>query len=143
VYHELESDRTLGEVLLEPTRIYVEPIIKLLRQYQVKKVVSGMAHITGGGIAGNLCRSLCGGVDATVHLDRWDIPKIFTFLQKQGNIEMEEMLRVFNMGIGYVLIVRPSFADSIATHLRGLGEVPLILGEITKGSGKVHLVSGE
>ena len=143
VYPELESEHTLGEVLLDPTRIYVEPIIKLLRHYRVKKVVSGMAHITGGGIAGNLCRSLCDGVDAMVHLDRWDVPKVFTFLQKQGNIETEEMFRVFNMGIGYVLIVRPSFADSITTHLQELGETPIVLGEITKGSGKVHLVSGE
>jgi phosphoribosylformylglycinamidine cyclo-ligase len=115
--------------------------MKLLAQYRVKKVVSGMAHITGGGIAGNLCRSLCSEVDATVHLDRWTIPKVFTFLQEHGNIESEEMYRVFNMGIGYVLIVRPSFADSITAHLQQLGESPIVLGEITGGSGKVHLVT--
>ncbi len=140
VYPELDPSRTLGEVLLEPTRIYVEPIMKLLSQYRVKKVVSGMAHITGGCIAGNLCRSLCDSVDATVHLDRYDVPSVFTFLQSHGNIETEEMYKVFNMGIGYVLIVRPSFADSITTHLQQLGEFPINLGEITKGTGKVHLV---
>lgn len=143
VYPELDSKRTLGEVLLEPTRIYVEPIVKLLRQYRVKKVVSGMAHITGGGIAGNLCRSICDRVDATVHLNRWNVPSIFSFLQQHGNIEIEEMFRVFNMGIGYILIVRPSFADSILAHLQQLGELPILLGEITGGSGKVHLISGE
>jgi phosphoribosylformylglycinamidine cyclo-ligase len=140
VYPELHETKTLGKVLLEPTRIYVEPIMKLLAQYRVKKVVSGMAHITGGGIAGNLCRSLCDSVDATVHLNRWSVPSVFNFLQKQGGIETEEMFRVFNMGIGYVLIVRPSFADSITAHLQQLGESPIILGEITKGTGNVHLV---
>jgi phosphoribosylformylglycinamidine cyclo-ligase len=143
VYPELDAKRTLGEVLLEPTRIYVEPIMKLLGQYRVKKVVSGMAHITGGGIGGNLCRSICGTVDATVHLDRWEVPSIFPFLQQHGNIETEEMFKVFNMGIGYVLIVRPAFADSITSHLQQLGEAPVVLGEITKGTGKVHLVSGK
>jgi phosphoribosylformylglycinamidine cyclo-ligase len=143
IYPELDSARTLGEVLLEPTRIYVEPIMKLLAQYRVKKVVSGMAHITGGGIAGNLCRALCDSVDATVHLNRIDVPKIFSFLQTHGNIETEEMYRVFNMGVGYILIVRPSFADSITTHLQQLGESPIMLGEITMGTGKIHLVSTE
>ena len=143
IYPELDEARSLGEVLLEPTRIYVEPIMKLLAQYKVKKVVSGMAHITGGGIAGNLCRSLCNEVDATVHLDQWEIPNVFSFLQQHGNIETEEMFRVFNMGIGYVLIVRPAFSDSITTHLQHLGESPIVLGEISPGSGQVHLVGGE
>ncbi len=140
IYPELDEEKTLGQVLLEPTRIYVEPIVKLLKQYRVKKVVSGMAHITGGGIAGNLCRSLCDSVDATVHLDRWEVPSIFNFLQNHGNIETEEMFRVFNMGIGYILIVRPAFADSITSHLEQLGETPIVLGEITKGTGKVHVI---
>tara|TARA_B100000959_G_scaffold109249_1_gene115263 strand:- start:75 stop:1157 length:1083 start_codon:yes stop_codon:yes gene_type:complete len=143
VYPELDKEKTLGEVLLEPTRIYVKSIVKLLHKYTVKKVISGMAHITGGGIAGNLCRSLGNDVDATVHLDRWEVPSVFTFLQEHGNIETEEMYRVFNMGIGYALIVRPSFADSITTKLKKLGESPVILGKITSGSGNVHFVSGE
>ncbi len=141
-YPELDKYKTLGEVLLEPTRIYVESIVKLLKQYRVKKVVSGMAHITGGGIAGNLSRSLCDSVDATVYTDRWDVPSVFSFLQKQWGIESQEMFQVFNMGIGYVLIVRPSFADSIKSHLEHLGESPVVLGEITSGSGKVHLIDG-
>lgn len=138
-YDELDTDRTLGQVLLEPTRIYVRQIVRLLRQYKVKKVVSGMSHITGGGLAGNICRSLNEGVDATVHLDRWKTPVIFDFLQRHGNISTEEMYRVFNMGIGYVLAVRPSFADSIAAHLTQSGENPIVIGEVTGGSGKVHI----
>lgn len=143
VFPELDEEKPLGQVLLEPTRIYVEPIVKLLREYTVKKVVSGMSHITGGGIAGNLCRSIGDDVDATISLDSWEIPNVFNFLQKHGNIETEEMFRVFNMGIGYALIVRPSFADSITTKLEKLGESPIVLGEITNGTGKVHLVPGE
>ncbi|MFT4593561.1 MAG: phosphoribosylformylglycinamidine cyclo-ligase [Phycisphaerales bacterium] len=143
VFPELDEEKPLGQVLLEPTRIYVEPIVKLLREYTVKKVVSGMSHITGGGIAGNLCRSIGDDVDATISLDRWETPNVFNFLQKHGNIETEEMFRVFNMGIGYLLIVRPSFADSITTKLEKLGESPIVLGEITNGTGKVHLVPGE
>jgi phosphoribosylformylglycinamidine cyclo-ligase len=138
-YKELDDEKTLGEVLLEPTRIYVRQIVKLLGQYKVKKVVSGMAHITGGGLGGNICRCLNDTVDATVHLDRWETPAIFNFLQKHGSISTEEMYRVFNMGIGYVLAVRPSFADSITTHLKESGEDPVHLGEVTKGTGQVHL----
>lgn len=142
-YPELDPDKPLGEVLLQPTRIYVEPIIKLLRQYTVKKVVSGMAHITGGGIGGNVCRCLCDSVDATISLGAWEVPTVFNFLQEHGGIETSEMFHVFNMGIGYVLIVRPAFADSIAAHLKEGGENPMILGEITRGTGKVHLVEGD
>jgi phosphoribosylformylglycinamidine cyclo-ligase len=142
-YPELDSQKPLGEVLLEPTRIYVEPIIKLLHQYTVKKVVSGMAHITGGGIGGNVSRCLCDSVDATINLNAWKIPAIFNFLQEHGNIETSEMFRVFNMGIGYVLIVRPSFADSITSHLEQEGESPLVLGNITSGTGMIHLVDGD
>jgi phosphoribosylformylglycinamidine cyclo-ligase len=138
-YKELSEDKTLGEILLEPTRIYVRQIVRLLRKYKVKKVVSGMSHITGGGLAGNVCRSLNDSVDATIHLDRWKIPAIFGFLQKHGNIETEEMYRVFNMGIGYVLAVRPAFADSIVAQLKQSGEHAVVVGEVTKGSGKVHL----
>ena len=140
IYPELGPNKTLGEVLLQPTRIYVEPIIKLLRQYTVKKVVSGMAHITGGGIGGNVCRCLCDAVDATIDLNAWEVPAIFNFLQEHGNIETSEMFNVFNMGVGYVLIVRPAFADSIAAHLKEVGEKPIVLGTISRGSGKVQLV---
>ncbi len=142
IYPKLDKEKSLGQVLLEPTRIYVDSIVKLLKQYKVKKVVSGMAHITGGGIAGNLCRSLCGSVDATIHLSRWETPNVFGFLQEHGNIETEEMYRVFNMGIGYVLIVRPAFADSIVSHLANLGESPIVLGDITSGTGRVRVIEG-
>jgi len=139
VYPELDPQRTLGRVLLEPTRIYVKPIIEMLHQYRVKKPISGMAHITGGGLPGNLNRALPKDFDAKIDKKSWDIPPIFTFLQKQGNVEDAEMFKVFNMGIGYTIIVRPHFADAIQRLLQKSGETVYRLGTIVKGTGRVRL----
>jgi phosphoribosylformylglycinamidine cyclo-ligase len=139
VYPELDPDRTLGEVLLTPTRIYADSIVKLLRMYKVKKVISGMAHITGGGLEGNLNRALHDKVDASINLKSWDTPKVFEFLQEQGGIDEAEMRRVFNMGIGYCLIVRPTFAEAVKRKLEKLGESVHVIGKITKGKGVVKL----
>lgn len=139
-YSVLDPNRTLGEILLEPTRIYARPIVKLLRKYTVKKIVSGMAHITGSGLPGNVPRALTPKLDAKIELASWQVPPVFDFLQEDGNVEREEMYNVFNMGVGYVLIVRPSFADSIVKHLRRNGEIAWIMGEIVKGTGVVQLV---
>lgn len=138
IYPGLKDDeRTLGEVMLTPTRLYARPIVRVQRRYTVKRVISGMAHITGGGLAGNLERALHDGVDATIDSSAWDTPAQFRFLQEHGNVDEEEMRKVFNMGIGFVLIVRPSFAQSIIKRLARLGERPVILGEVKKGKGRV------
>ncbi len=129
----------LGDVLLEPTRIYVRSIIKLLSQYKVKRIVHGMAHITGGGLVGNIPRVLPKDCDATIKKSNWPKHKIFTFLQKTGPVEEEEMFRVFNMGIGFVLIVAEDFANSIAKKLTKFGERVYEIGRITTGTGKVVL----
>jgi len=139
VYPDLDEEQTLGEVLLEPTRIYTRPIVKLLRGYKVKRVVSGMAHITGGGLPGNLNRALTEKVDAKIDCGAWDVPDVFRFLQKHGNIDEEEMWRVFNMGIGYTLIVRPAFASAVVRKLKRYGEDARVIGEIVKGEGEVIL----
>ncbi len=133
------SGAMLGDVLLEPTRIYVRPIVKLLSQYKVKRVVHGMAHITGGGLVGNIPRVLPKVCNAVIKKTSWPVPKIFTFLQKTGPVEEEEMFRVFNMGIGFVLIVSEDFADSIAKKLTRYGEQVYKIGRITTGTGKVIL----
>ncbi len=138
-YPELETDQTLGEVLLEPTRIYVKPIIEVLHKYKVKKPISAMAHITGGGLPGNLNRSLPSSLDAKLNKKSWDISPIFKFLKKHGNVSEAEMYKVFNMGIGYTLIVRPHFADAITKQLTRAGEQVHRIGEIVKGSGKVKM----
>jgi phosphoribosylformylglycinamidine cyclo-ligase len=129
----------LGDVLLEPTRIYVRPIVKLLSQYKVKKVVHGMAHITGGGLVGNIPRVLPKDCDAVIKKSSWPRHKIFAFLQKKGPVEEAEMFRVFNMGIGFVLIVAEDFANSIKKKLTKYGEQVHKIGRITTGTGKVIL----
>lgn len=137
VYPELDPDQPLGQVLLTPTRIYASSITRILRGYKVKRVVSGMAHITGGGLAGNLERSLHPGVDAVLDRKAWPVPPIFTFLKKHGSIRGPEMDKVFNMGVGYCVIVRPAFADAIADKLARLGEGVTRIGVIRNGEGRV------
>lgn len=127
---------TLGEALLRPTRIYVQPVLDLLKKYRVKRVIKAMAHITGGGLVGNLPRVIGPDCDCQLKV-KWSIPPIFEFLAEQGPVEREEMFRVFNMGIGYVLIVRPAFTGSIMAHLRRAGETPYLIGKVTSGKGKV------
>lgn len=129
----------LGDVLLESTRIYVRSVVKLLSQYKVKKVVHGMAHITGGGLVGNIPRVLPKDCNAVIRKTGWPVPTIFTFLQDKGPVEEEEMFTVFNMGIGFVLIVAEDFADSIARKLSRFGETVYTIGRITTGTGKVVL----
>ena len=137
-YPEL-GDGPLSRAVLEPTRIYVRSIMHVLQHYRVKKVISGMAHITGGGLPGNVNRALTDKVDAVIYQDRWTVPPIFDFLAERGGIEREEMMRVFNMGIGYVLIVRPTFANSVAEQLNNYGQTVYNLGEIVTGSGQVQM----
>jgi phosphoribosylformylglycinamidine cyclo-ligase len=129
----------LGEALLEPTRIYVKSIIRLLGQYKVKKIVHGMAHITGGGLLGNIPRVLPKGCNAVIRTSSWEVPEIFKYLQEIGPIEETEMYRVFNMGIGYILIVAPDFANSIEKKLLRYGEKVYRVGTISAGTGKVVL----
>ena len=135
-----ELDETeLGEALLEPTRIYVRSIVRLLSQYKVKQVVHGMAHITGGGLVGNIPRVLPKNCDAVIKKTAWPKHDIFGFLQQAGPVEEAEMYRVFNMGIGFVLIVAEDFADSITGKLKRLGEKVYKIGRVTSGSGTVLL----
>lgn len=129
--------KSLGQVLLTPTRIYAGNIVKLQRNYRVKNVISGMAHITGSGLADNLVRSIPKNCDAVIDRATWPVPPVFTFLQKHGNISDDEMKRVFNLGIGYCVIVRKAFADSIKEQLEKLGESVYVIGEVVKGKGLV------
>jgi phosphoribosylformylglycinamidine cyclo-ligase len=116
----------LGEELLRPTRIYVKAVLNLARDFNIV----GIAHITGGGITGNLPRIIPKGCKAIVRKGSWDIPPIFSFLQEMGNISEEEMLRTFNNGIGMILIVRSKEVDDIIARLRSFGEKAFIIGEV-------------
>jgi phosphoribosylformylglycinamidine cyclo-ligase len=135
------EQRTLGQVLLEPTRIYVQSIVKLLAHYRVKKIVSMMAHITGGGLPGNLPRVLHDDMDAVLNRGSWTVPPIFPFLQEAGKVIDEEMDGVFNMGIGYVLAIRPAFVDSVMKQLERDGEAAHVIGHIERGQGRVRWTS--
>ncbi len=130
---------SVSEELLRPTRLYVSSILSVLKQYKVKQVIRGMAHITGGGLPGNIPRILPEGCRAIVHTNSWTVPKIFKFLQSKGPVRRMEMFRVFNMGIGMVLIVRPSFASSISRYLTRCGETVYKIGRITSGKREVEL----
>ena len=116
-----ELGRTVGESMLEPTRIYVRCVRQLLKHYTVKNVVHGIAHITGGGLRENLERIVPEGVRVTIDRHCWPIPPVFSWLQKLGEIEPDEMDQVFNMGIGLVLVVSPHFADSIRRQVQDCG----------------------
>ena len=130
----------LGATLLKPTRIYVKSILSALAAYRVKRPVTAMAHITGGGLAENIARVLPRRCRAVVTTSAWTSPPVFDWIQS-GGVDRSEMFRVFNMGIGFVLIVRPTFADSLCRRLTRAGETPTIIGEIKRGHRAVRLQS--
>ena len=108
---------TVFEALLVPTRIYVKPVAALLEKFGANEGIRGIAHITGGGLAENLGRILPAGTKADIRPGSRNIPPVFRWLQKIGNIDNAEMARVFNMGIGLVLVVRPDCFDDIRTMI--------------------------
>ncbi len=117
---------TLGETLLAPTRIYVRPVLALLQQVTVK----GIAHITGGGILENVPRVLPEGVKAVIHRDSWSLPPVFRWLQAQGRIDDTELHRVFNCGIGMVVVVAQEDAGRAVSLLQAAGEQAWIAGTV-------------
>ena len=127
--------RAVIEELLEPTRIYVRPVLAALRRAEVH----AMAHVTGGGITGNLPRVLPEGCRALVHRSAWDVPPVFSALQAAGRVEDAEMFRTFNMGIGYVLIVPPAAVETATRVLSDAGERVFRIGEIVGGERGVEL----
>jgi phosphoribosylformylglycinamidine cyclo-ligase len=125
--------RTVAEELLQPTRIYVQAVRRVLARYRVKAVVHGIAHITGGGLHENLARILPEGASAVIDRDSWPVPPVFPWLMQIGDVEPEEMQRVFNMGIGLVMVVSPFYADSIRSQLADNGYVSWPIGRIEPG----------
>lgn len=119
-------NRTAAEELIEPTRIYVEPVLKILRQYEI----AGMVHITGGGFYDNIPRILPRACQALLYKGSWETPPIFGFLKEKGNIAEEEMYHVFNNGIGYALVVERDDTQEIIGLLNAMGEKAYLIGEI-------------
>lgn len=128
-----DLDQTVGQALLAPTRIYARPVRRILSHYKVKNVVHGIAHITGGGLFDNLVRIVPDGVRIEIRRNSWPTPPVFRWLQQLGDIDDAEMGRVFNMGIGLVLLVRPFFADSVQRMLSDSNLTNWRLGEAVAG----------
>ncbi len=124
-----ELGRTLGEELLEPTRIYAKLTATLFSRFAIK----GAAHITGGGITGNLPRVLPAGRRAVIERKSWPVPPIFGLIEKIGRIARAEMDATFNNGIGLILVVGKTQADGLVRTLRRAGEASFIIGEIRSG----------
>jgi phosphoribosylformylglycinamidine cyclo-ligase len=122
--------RTLGEALLEPTRIYVRPLLALMQKLPVK----GLAHITGGGLVENVPRVLPPGLAAELRRGAWPMPPVFRWLQQQGDVAEAEMHRVFNCGVGMVLIVAPGDAAAALGHLESAGERAWLIGAVRAGA---------
>ena len=129
------SPRTLGEELLVPSVIYAPAVLGLVDQVDVRAV----AHVTGGGLAGNLRRVLPEGVDARVDPSSWEQPRIFGEIQRAGAIDHHEMATVFNLGIGMVVAVPPSAVGDALATLEEHGHRAVTIGELGPGSGDVHL----
>ena len=129
------SEQTVGDALLDPSVIYTPAILAAAKALDVRAV----AHITGGGLPGNLNRVLPKGADAAVDTSTWGVPPIFTELQRLGNVDTAEMFRTFNMGIGMVVVVPADHADELCDLLLDHGHPSVAIGEITAGTGIVTL----
>ncbi len=135
-----EFNRTVAEEMLEPTVIYVETVLNLLRKHRVH----GMAHITGGGFYDNIARILPKPCKALIWEGSWDVPPIFSFMREKGGVPAEEMYNVFNCGIGFVLVVEPAQAEDAVEFLGAMVDGVRIIGEIVAKepeAGPVEIVS--
>ncbi|TMG91845.1 MAG: phosphoribosylformylglycinamidine cyclo-ligase [Betaproteobacteria bacterium] len=122
------GSRTLGDALLEPTRIYAKSVLSLLAEVEVK----GMAHITGGGLTENTHRMFPESLAARIDAARWPRPPIFDWLQREGNVATDEMYRVFNCGIGLIIVVAPGDAESALVRLAASGESARVIGRVER-----------
>jgi phosphoribosylformylglycinamidine cyclo-ligase len=131
-----ELGQTVAQALLTPTRIYVKAVQAAFAGYAVKQVIKALAHITGGGFLENIPRVIPAGLSVEITRGSWPVPPIFTWLQETGGVDDCEMYRVFNMGIGMVMVVSPYYAAAIAERLTKAGETVYRLGRIVSTPGK-------
>ena len=125
--------RTVGELLLEPTRLYARAVRAVREPTDIAATVHGIAHITGGGLCENLSRIVPDGVRITLRRSSWTVPPVFTWLQQLGEVEQAEMDRVFNMGIGMVLVTAPDAVTAIRARLAPLGFDTFVIGSAAAG----------
>lgn len=132
---------TVGEELLKPHKSYVKSVLDLIGKFNANGFrIKGLAHITGGGLLDNIPRILPENCSAVIEKGTWNIPPVFPFLQEKGNVAEDEMYRVFNMGIGMVIVVSASHADHIAHDLKSSGETFYSIGKIVQGDKTVRFV---
>jgi phosphoribosylformylglycinamidine cyclo-ligase len=131
---ELLAGKSLGEVLLTPTQIYVKPVLEARR---AGSDIHGMAHITGGGLPENLPRCLGANQSVQINQNSWSIPPIFQWLAKAGQVSVESMFNTFNMGIGFVLIVPPQHAEQTCSWFESHNIAAHTIGEVIEGAGEV------
>ena len=130
--------RRYGRQLLTPTRIYVKPVLALLRNK--KSGISGISHITGGAFYDKIARILPSNVDVRITKGSWPIPQIFRLIQDRGHIDDKEIFHTLNMGIGMVLIVRPQAGSGIMLRLKGFKLQSWVIGKVVKGKGRVRII---
>ncbi len=129
------TKKSVADHLLAVHKSYLKPVKALMP----KVAIHGMAHITGGGLVDNVPRILPEGLSAVVDRSSWKVPRLFQFIEEAGKVDNDEMYRVFNMGIGYVIIVRAKDADVTVKHLKKLRARPVVIGHIEKGRSPVQL----
>jgi phosphoribosylformylglycinamidine cyclo-ligase len=119
-------EKTLGEELLRVHRCYLNPVTPLLERFDIR----GMSHVTGGGIVGNTMRIIPDGLGLNVRWANWAVPPIYELIQKLGNVPEDDMRRTFNLGIGFIVIVKPTEADAVVAELEAKAEKPILMGEV-------------
>ena len=133
--YSAELKKSVGEEVLTPTRIYVKTVLELLKSYSIK----GIAHITGGGFIENIPRILPKGLKARINIGSYEVLPVFNVLAQLSGLEQAQLYNTFNMGIGMVLAMEPSEADSIVKTAGQMGEKAYIIGEVAQGEGGVEL----
>lgn len=129
-----ELGRTVGEEMLEPTRIYARQLLPLIEKYEIK----GMAHITGGGLTENIPRILPAGIKVVLNPKAWPEKGVFRLIREIGRVSVEEMNRTFNMGIGMVVVTPASQAEGVLAHLSEMGEKAYLIGKVEAGEPQVE-----
>ncbi|HSN14531.1 MAG TPA: phosphoribosylformylglycinamidine cyclo-ligase, partial [Anaeromyxobacteraceae bacterium] len=124
--------KTLADLLLEPTKIYAKQLLAVMEKVRVKSI----AHITGGGLPGNVPRNLPDGTRAVIHEGRWERPAIFDLIEREGQVPRDEMYRTFNMGLGLTIVVAPGDEQALIAELREHCLGAWAVGAVEKGSGE-------
>jgi len=134
-----EELKRLSPELLKPTKIYVKPVLSLLRntQYSIRNTIHGISHITGGAFYDKIARILPDNVNVRINRDSWPVPKIFRLIQNKGNVEDKEMYHTLNMGIGMVLIVQPQAAKAVISELSKSKIKSWLIGQVETGKKEV------